>query len=279
MLLRCGSGFGALAAAVLLRDPAFGAVLGERALEPEPAERTAATTRSRPGPRSFRPRRGASSSCSWTAGRRRSIRSTPSPGSIASTAVRSRSRPTRPSSTTWATCSSARGSFAGTARAASRSATCFRGSERASTSSPSCGRWSRISRSTRRANYFMHTGSGLQGRPSHGAWVTYGLGSMSQELPGFVVLNGGLIPPGGVDCFNSGFLPASFQGSIFKPTCGSGGQHQPELSPPGTPSRASSSCCARSTRACSAASAIMMPSRRRSPTTSWPTACRRPFPS
>jgi hypothetical protein len=36
-------------------------------------------------------------------------------------------------------------------------------------------------------------------------------------LPGFVVLNGGLIPPGGVDCFNSGFLPAAFQGSIFKP--------------------------------------------------------------
>ena len=40
---------------------------------------------------------------------------------------------------------------------------------------------------------------------------------MSQELPGFVVLNGGLIPPGGVDCFSSGFLPASFQGSVFKP--------------------------------------------------------------
>ena len=67
------------------------------------------------------------------------------------------------------------------------------------------------------ANYFMHTGSGLQGRPSHGAWVTYGLGSECQDLPGFVVLNGGLIPPGGIDCFNSGFLPASFQGSVFKP--------------------------------------------------------------
>jgi hypothetical protein len=62
----------------------------------------------------------------------------------------------------------------------------------------------------------MHTGSGLQGRPSHGAWVSYGLGSECQDLPGFVVLNGGLIPPGGLDCFNSGFLPASYQGSIFK---------------------------------------------------------------
>lgn len=66
------------------------------------------------------------------------------------------------------------------------------------------------------ANYFLHTGSGLQGRPSHGAWIGYGLGSESQELPGFVVLNGGLIPPGGIDCFGSGFLPASYQASILK---------------------------------------------------------------
>lgn len=67
------------------------------------------------------------------------------------------------------------------------------------------------------ANYFLHTGSGLQGRPSMGAWVTYGLGSMCQDLPGFVVLNGGLTPPGGLDNFNSGFLPASYQGSVFRP--------------------------------------------------------------
>ena len=66
------------------------------------------------------------------------------------------------------------------------------------------------------ANYFLHTGNGQQGRPSMGSWVSYGLGSQCQNLPGFVVLNGGLIPPGGLDNFNSGFLPASFQGSIFK---------------------------------------------------------------
>ncbi len=71
------------------------------------------------------------------------------------------------------------------------------------------------------ANYFMHTGSGLQGRPSMGAWVNYGLGSECQDLPGFIVINGGLIPPGGLDCFGSGFLPASFQGSVFQPS-GSG---------------------------------------------------------
>lgn len=68
------------------------------------------------------------------------------------------------------------------------------------------------------ANYFLHTGSGLQGRPSMGAWVNYGLGSECENLPGFVVINGGLIPPGGLDCFGSGFLPASFQGSLFKPS-------------------------------------------------------------
>ena len=67
------------------------------------------------------------------------------------------------------------------------------------------------------ANYFLHTGSGLQGRPSMGAWVTYGLGSESKDLPGFVVVNGGLTPPGGLDNFNSGFLPASYQASVFKP--------------------------------------------------------------
>lgn len=67
------------------------------------------------------------------------------------------------------------------------------------------------------ANYFLHTGSGMQGRPSMGAWLTYGLGSESRDLPGFVVLNGGLIPPGGIDNFNSGFLPASYQGSVLRP--------------------------------------------------------------
>ena len=66
------------------------------------------------------------------------------------------------------------------------------------------------------ANYFLHTCFGQQGRPSAGAWINYGLGSECQDLPGFVVLNGGLIPSGGLDCFGSGFLPASYQGSLFR---------------------------------------------------------------
>ncbi len=67
------------------------------------------------------------------------------------------------------------------------------------------------------ANYFLHTGSGIQGRPSWGAWTSYGLGALNKNLPGFIVLNGGLIPPGGLDNFNSGFLPAAYQGSVFRP--------------------------------------------------------------
>lgn len=66
------------------------------------------------------------------------------------------------------------------------------------------------------ANYFLHSGNNQQGRPSMGAWVTYGLGSECQNLPGFVVLDSGQIPPGGMDVFTSGFLPATYQGSLFK---------------------------------------------------------------
>ncbi|MEM7601401.1 MAG: DUF1501 domain-containing protein, partial [Verrucomicrobiota bacterium] len=81
------------------------------------------------------------------------------------------------------------------------------------------------------ANYFLHTGSGFQGRPSMGAWFGYGLGSENENLPGFVVLNGGLIPPGGLDCFGSGFLPASYQGSIFLPQAQPIANIQPQVSP------------------------------------------------
>lgn len=66
------------------------------------------------------------------------------------------------------------------------------------------------------ANYYMHSGFGMQGRPSMGAWATYGLGSECNDLPGFIVLHSGMIPSGGVDCFTSGFLPASYQGSMFR---------------------------------------------------------------
>jgi hypothetical protein len=79
------------------------------------------------------------------------------------------------------------------------------------------------------ANYFMHTGNGQQGRPSMGSWVTYGLGSECRDLPGFVVLGSGMIPPGGIDCFGSGFLPAAYQGSLFR----QGPHPVADLTPPG----------------------------------------------
>jgi len=63
------------------------------------------------------------------------------------------------------------------------------------------------------AKLFMNTGSGQFGRPSMGAWVTYGIGSESQDLPGFVVLQSGPRGPrGGAVNWGSGFLPTSYQG-------------------------------------------------------------------
>src|ERR1043165_2197044 len=63
------------------------------------------------------------------------------------------------------------------------------------------------------AKLFMNTGSGQFGRPSMGAWVTYGIGSESQNLPGFVVLQSGPRGPrGGAVNWGSGFLPTSYQG-------------------------------------------------------------------
>ncbi|HET8736300.1 MAG TPA: DUF1501 domain-containing protein, partial [Pricia sp.] len=59
------------------------------------------------------------------------------------------------------------------------------------------------------AQLFMHTGSPRLGRPSIGSWVTYGLGSENQNLPGFVVLtSGGKAPSAGKSVWGSGFLPS-----------------------------------------------------------------------
>lgn len=63
---------------------------------------------------------------------------------------------------------------------------------------------------------FMNTGSQQFGRPSFGSWVSYGLGSESQDLPAFVVLNsaGGL--SGGAGNYGAGFLPTVHQGVLFR---------------------------------------------------------------
>ena len=68
------------------------------------------------------------------------------------------------------------------------------------------------------AHYQMNSGRILMGHPSLGSWVTYGLGSESENLPAFVVMaqpQG--TPEGGAPCWSSGYLPASQQGTLFRP--------------------------------------------------------------
>jgi hypothetical protein len=69
------------------------------------------------------------------------------------------------------------------------------------------------------ANTFMNTGTLISGRPSMGSWVLYGLGSLSDDLPGFVVLTseGGRSPqPISTRQWHSGFLPGRFQGVLLR---------------------------------------------------------------
>jgi hypothetical protein len=79
------------------------------------------------------------------------------------------------------------------------------------------------------AKIFVNTGSPQFGRPSIGAWVTYGIGSEAQSLPGFVVLQSGPRGPrGGALNWGSGFLPTTYQGVPFR----SGGEPILNLSSP-----------------------------------------------
>ena len=63
------------------------------------------------------------------------------------------------------------------------------------------------------AELFVHTGFPQPGRPSFGAWTTYGLGSENQDLPGYVVLiSSGTQPNGGKNSYSAGFIPSVYQG-------------------------------------------------------------------
>ena len=69
------------------------------------------------------------------------------------------------------------------------------------------------------AKLFTNTGSVRPGRPSIGSWVTYGIGSESKDLPGFVVLQSGPRGPrSGAALWSAGFLPSSYQGVPFRST-------------------------------------------------------------
>jgi hypothetical protein len=67
------------------------------------------------------------------------------------------------------------------------------------------------------ALYQINTGISRPGFPSAGAWVTYGLGSENQNLPGFIVLGNNQGVKGGPINWSSGFLPATHQGTLFRP--------------------------------------------------------------
>ena len=66
------------------------------------------------------------------------------------------------------------------------------------------------------AQVFAQTGFGQQGRPSLGSWLSYGLGSLSRDLPAYVVLVTGLTPGGGSSLWGNGFLPSVHQGVRFR---------------------------------------------------------------
>lgn len=65
------------------------------------------------------------------------------------------------------------------------------------------------------ACYLSHTGDAMAGRPSIGSWVTFGLGTENDELPGFIVLDCGQAPAGGSHCWSNGFLPSQYAGTKF----------------------------------------------------------------
>jgi hypothetical protein len=83
------------------------------------------------------------------------------------------------------------------------------------------------------ACYQLNTGNRFGGDPGIGSWVTYGLGSENQNLPGFVVLPRTSYPQGGAGNWSNGFLPADFQGTPLRPK----GSPILDLTPPSGTSR------------------------------------------
>lgn len=83
------------------------------------------------------------------------------------------------------------------------------------------------------ACYHLNTGNRFGGDPAIGSWTTYGLGTLNQNLPAFVVLPEGAFPQGGAANWSNGYLPAYYQGTPLRPT----GSPILDLSPPAGVSR------------------------------------------
>lgn len=79
------------------------------------------------------------------------------------------------------------------------------------------------------ALFHMNTGSRLGGDPALGSWTTYGLGTVNQNLPGYVVMTELALPQGGATNWSNGFLPPHFQGTRLRPN----GSPILDLTPPG----------------------------------------------
>ncbi len=97
------------------------------------------------------------------------------------------------------------------------------------------------------ALYMMNCGKPRMGLPCVGSWVTYGLGSASRDLPGFVVMSdpkGRGLPKGNANNWSAGFLPGVFQGTYLQP--GGASDRQPE--PPRHHDRAAAAGAARPDR-------------------------------
>ena len=129
--------------------------------------------------------------------------------------------------------------------------------------------------------YQMNTGSILMGRPSLGSWVSYGLGSENDSLPAFVVLpdpGGGI--KGGPSAWGNGYLPATYQGTTFRPERNADRRFAAAAGDQSPRNSRARSTCLRELNARHGAAARRIPARSRpgSKPTSWRSACRRRRP-
>ena len=128
------------------------------------------------------------------------------------------------------------------------------------------------------ANYFLHTGTGVQGRPSMGAWVGYGLGSENQDLPGVRRPQRRADPAGRARQLQQRLPAGRVPGLGLPRRRPAGRQRRAARADRRPPARQARPARASSTQASASGSAGPTRSNRRSPTTSWPSACRRPCP-
>ncbi len=124
----------------------------------------------------------------------------------------------------------------------------------------------------------MNCGDARLVRPSIGSWVTYGLGSENQNLPGFIAMCPGGYPIQETQNWQSGFLPGAYQGTYIDTRHTDidklDREHPQRLAAARRNSAGSSTCCASSTNGTRRSASTTPSSKRASSRSSWPTACR-----